>query len=880
MTPPLLTSKLSFPLPRPALVKRPRLISRLNAGLHGRLTLVSAPAGFGKTTLVTEWLRGLDRTVAWLSLDDGDNDPARFLAYLLAALGQIEAGFGQETRLLLQRPEPPAPELLLTTLLNEIAAIPQPFILALDDLHVIREPGVHQLLAFIVENQPEHMHLVIMTREDPALPLPRLRARGQLTELRQDDLRFSAQESAAFLQDVMGLDVSPEDVQALERRTEGWIAGLQLASIAMQSTIAAASPVGEPAQEAVREFVRLFAGSNRFVLDYLIEEVFERQAPDVQDFLLKTSILERLCGDLCDRVAGRDGSQELLEMLEGANLFIVPLDQSRTWYRYHRLFADLLRHRLRTLDDFSEITLHQRAYQWYQGAGMHAEAVPHALAAADWEQVGELIRVASDDLLKRGEFTTLLRWYQGIPEEELLAHPRLCFDYCWPLLLTGQTERAARYLAHSEASAQDDAEFLGEVLAAKAHLARGQGDHAGMVAFSQQALPLLPPDEFALRGILANNLGIAYWHMGQMEAAEGFVAQALEAARKSENLYLALSALIHQGCVMAVRSQLRAAAAKFQAAIQEGGRLTLNALAYLDMSALLYEWNDLEESAKTLGESIQISERANNHEFLVSDLMLLARLHLAADNPRAARQALDKAQQTVNAGDVPTPSVARLVTVEVNYALAVGDLAGALSWASRMAPNADCYPFHRFFNLTQARLLLAQGKRAAALQHLAECYQSASLSGWTYGVIAVCVMQALAAETPEAAFEPLAEALELASPEGFLRTFIDAGPGLAPRLQLAAERGVEPLYVTRILAAMGERTKVVAASQAALVEPLSERELEVLELVAAGCSNREIGQKLFISIGTAKSHVHHLCAKLGVRNRTEAAARARELGLI
>jgi len=441
---PLLATKLSLPPSRLNLVSRTRLTEQLDKGLEGNLTLLSAPAGFGKTTLVTEWLRCVKRAVTCLSLDEADNDPARFLAYLLEALRQVDQRIGEATYKVLQAPQPPPADLLMTTLLNEIAAIPDQFIFAIDDYHVIQTPAIHQQLSFIVDHQPSQMHLVVLTREDPPLPLARLRARRQVNEIRQNGLRFTSQEAAEFLGKVMGLQISPQDVAALEHRTEGWITGLQLAALSMQR------------QDDMAGFVREFTGSNRYVLDYLIEEVFQQQTTDVRDFLLATSILESLSGSLCDAVAGRTGSQDVLEALEKVNLFLVPLDQSRNFYRYHRLFAELLRHRLRLLSDPSEESLHQRACEWYRQEGFILEAIPHALSANDWALASELIQQASGELLMRGEVFTLLGWFSRVPEDVLLADPKLCHEYGWPLILAGQFEAAAFYLNHAEQQIGDD----------------------------------------------------------------------------------------------------------------------------------------------------------------------------------------------------------------------------------------------------------------------------------------------------------------------------------------------------------------------------------------------------------------------------------------
>lgn len=867
MTTPLLQTKLNLPIPRQVLVARPHLLQKLNEGLPGKLTLVSAPAGFGKTTLVAGWLHGAKQAVAWLTLDEADNDPARFLTYFIAVLRQIDPNLGRETQALVQAPQPPAPDLLMITLLNEIARIAQPFVLAIDDYQVIQTPSIHEQLAYIVEHQPDQMHLALVTREDPPLPLPRLRARNQISELRQSDLRFTVQETADFLENVMGLEISAEHISALEQRTEGWIAGLQLAALSMQGRM------------DVQHFVQEFTGSNRYVLDYLMEEVFAQQPPGVQDFMLKTAILERLCGPLCDAVAERSASQDLLETLEQANLFIIPLDQSRIWYRYHRLFGELLRNRLRTLEAVSEKTLHQRASQWYASQGFKAQAISHALEAADWDRAVKLLLGAADGMLKLGEIFTLLGWYRRIPESVLLADPSLCLDYSWALILSAQFEMAAHTLDQTEQRVQDDPAFLGQVLAARAYLVRAQGDHARMVELSQRALSLLPKSDADSRCIVATNLGVAYWHGGQMEAAQQVLAEALETARITENRYALLTALVFQGLVFAVRGQLREAEGFFQEVIQSGDPIFSTGLAHLYLSGVHYEWNNLEESMQSLLKAIALAERIRNDELLVSSWMMMAQLYSASGNPQAAGEALEKAQQRVRQGNVPAPSIPRLAAAQVHLALAQDNLSAALRWSDQLNPALDWHSFYRFFNLTQAELLLAQNQNAAAAAYLEACFEKASQAAWQYGLIAVRILQTLASSEPAEALEFLSEALRLAQPQGFVRVFVNQCPALIPYLREAVKRDVAAAYAREILNVIERESHQTLMDQSSLVEPLSERELEVLSLLAQGLSNREIAEKLFISRGTVKSHVHNVYGKLSVRNRAEAVARAKELNL-
>ncbi|MEJ2597822.1 MAG: LuxR C-terminal-related transcriptional regulator [Anaerolineales bacterium] len=868
MTELLLATKFCVPPQRTGIVSRLWLVERLEAGLRikegfgRRLTLISAPAGYGKTTLAIEWLQSSGLPVGWLSLDESDNDPRRFITYLIAAMKVVDKNIGQAASAMLKSPQPPPNELMLTALVNEISAVPQAFALVLDDYHVIHTPPIHQQLAFLLDHQPTNLHLIITTREDPLLPIPRLRAQGQVLEIRQDDLRFTENEASQFLQSVMGLDLSPDEISALERRTEGWIAGLQLAALSMQG------------RNDLSEFIRAFTGSSRFILDYLIDEVFEQQSSAVKDFLLKTSILERLSSPLCDAVAEVTTSQEMLESLEQANLFIVPLDQSRGWYRYHRLFAELLRHRLR-LSGMKEDDLHRRASLWFEQNGFMADAVQHALAGRNWERAVSLIRMVSDEMLKRGEMVTLIGWYQALPEEMLQTDPGLCFSYCWPLLLAGQLEIATPLLERVEQAAKDaPPEFLGEIFAAQAYLALGQGDHARMVEKSQQALVLLPKSSVNTRGVVALNLGLAYWHMGQMQAAEEILAETLQAAQAADNHYAALTAIIFQGRVCAVRGQLHQAAKYFKRAIQMGGEMPITVLAHLDMSSLHYEWNELNESDIHLQKAILLSQRGQNDEFLAAGWMMKARLCIAQGDLPGAQAALEKAWILERNGKVSEAIASRLEVAQVRLQLALGE--PKAEWSQKLSNQVDCHSFYRFLGVTKANILPAPQARA----YLASLSQAAQANDWVYGLIAVRALQAATSDTQDEALGFLTDVLQKAEGGGFVRTFVEAGENLTPSLREAARRGVTPDYTARILAVMAEKVDTEPAVQASLVEPLSQREIEVLRLVTSGMSNREIARQLFISPGTAKTHVHNLCGKLGVRNRTEAAMKAKELKLV
>ena len=871
---PLLQTKLYVPPVRPELVPRPQLVERLNVGPGQKLTLVSAPAGFGKTTLVAEWLRGVERPVAWLSLDEEDNDPIRFFTYLLAALQAIDPDIGQAAQVMLQSPQPPPPEALLTSLINDVTATPRPFILVLDDYHLIHTLSIHQQLAFLLEHQPPQMHLVIGTREDPPLPLARLRARGQVADVRQADLRFTAEETADFLQRTMHLGLSSADVAALHRRTEGWIAGLQLVALSLQGRADAG------------RIVQSFTGSHRYVLDYLIEEVFQRQPAGVQGFLLRTSILDRFTASLCDAVAARDDSREVLLALEHANLFIVPLDQSRHWYRYHHLFADLLRHRLEIESQHDVPSLHQRACRWYADNGFPADAIHHALAASEWEEAASLIVGVSGDMLKRGEVVTLLSWYQALPDEVVLADPGLCLETSWPLILTEQIDAADPYLAQAEQVALEHeiTSLLGEIAIAKAHIARLRGDNAQVIELSEQALALLPRDDLSARSIVAVNLGLAQWYRGRMAEAERALLEAQRAGLGSGNEYVRWTAVLFLSRIQTARGKSHQAAESYRQMIERGGQLPIVGLAYYDLGRLSYEWNELAAAADYLQRGLEIIRRGGSVEFEVGGYSALAFIKQAQDDSAAAQAALQRADQLLeNPGISPSTRLYNLAS-QVTVALGQGDLDAAARVVERFPKleEVGSFPHYLLLMLAQARVLLAQGRQAAAAGQLEAIYEMASRAGWQSTITQTRALQALAAPTPDEALAFLTEALTRAEPEGYVRTFVDMGEPMAALLREAAAQGVTPEFVGELLTAFEVPRPLLPrrVPTQPLVEPLSERELDVLQLLVEGRTYREIAQTLCVSVNTVKTHLSSIYGKLGVHNRREAAAKVKELHLL
>ncbi len=862
---------------------RPRLTDKLNTGMDGGLILVSAQAGSGKTTLITEWLANLRdpissiglvsggqetvNQVAWLSLDESDNDPRRFLDYLLAALKQVQADVGRSVEAMLQSPQPPPPEVILTALVNDLSAVSRPFILVLDDYHVIHTPPIHGQLNFLLEHQPQQMRLVIITREDPPLPLPRLRARGQLTEIRQADLRFTSDECTDFLQRVMGLNVSSDDIAALERRTEGWVAGLQLAALSMRG------------HEDVSGFVQAFTGSSRFILDYLMEEVFERQIPDVKDFLLKTSILERLSTSLCNAVTGKINSQHLLEVLERANLFILPLDQSRQWYRYHRLFAELLRQHLQVTEGISANELHRSASQWFANEGLFPEAIHHALAGGDWDHAAELIGNQVTLMLRRGELVTLLGWFKSLPEDVTRARPHLCGNYGWALMLTGQLDGAAVYLDCAERALQGNDDELGQIMVAQAYLARVRGDYPRAIAVSKQALKYVAENDVLHRGLVTFTLGFSLFSAGKLVEAEPVLLEACEAARASGNDYARQTVLGLLGAIQKNQGKLRRAIEFYQQALDEARGSPTAAQTQVFLASVLYEWNDLDSATDQLTKAFKASQSIGLLAVQPDIHRIMAHIHLARGDFVSALKQVDDFHQLIQNMDSP-PARAMVAALHADVALAQGDLSSASHWTDQMTEGVDPSALGILYGLTKARLSLAEGNRAEATKIFAGLHDSLAQMGLTALMIEVRAWQALAAETPADAIHLLQEALKKAQPEGFIRTFVDKGEPMKFLLErMKAEGGELKDYVQTLLSAFREE-KAEGSRNQPLVDAMSERELEILRLMAEGLSNRDIAERLVITVGTAKSHVHHILEKLGTESRMQAAAKARELGLV
>jgi LuxR family maltose regulon positive regulatory protein len=892
MSTPILTTKLYIPPLRPHVVLRPRLIARLNEGLHRKLTLIAAPAGFGKTTLVGAWVAGCGRQVAWLSLDNADNDPTRFLTYFVVALQTIAPTIGAGILSVLQSPQPPT-EAILTALLNDIATVPDTFILVLDDYHVLDAKPVDTALTFLLEHLPPQMHLVITTREDPLLPLARLRARGQLTELRDTDLRFTPAEAAGFLTQVMGLNLSTQDIDALEARTEGWIAGLQLAALSLQG------------QHDATSFIRSFTGSSRFIIDYLAEEVLERQPEPIRAFLLRTSVLERMCGPLCDAVlnlesdaaplAGsieRISSQAMLEKLERSNLFIVALDDERRWYRYHHLFADLLRQRLhqRTISSPSNASdgvaeLHMRASQWYENHGLELEAFQHAAAANDVARAERLIEGAGVPLHFRGAGAPVRNWLHSLPKAVLDARPSLWVTYASVSMMTGQHTAVEEKLQAAEAALHDTEaddttrDLVGRIASLRATVAVIQHDVATLLAQSRRALSYLHPDNLPLRTAATYTLGYAYQLQGDRAAASRAYADVIAISTSFGASIYTTAATLSLGQLQEADNQLHLAAETYRRVLVLAGDppRPMACEAHLGLARITYQWNDLEAAEQHGYQCLHLMRQMESVDTVASYWIFLAHLKRAQGDLPGAVAALEDAEAFVRQHTfvfrMPDIAAAQVLTL-----LRQGHLVAA----AQLAATHD-------LPISLARVHLAQGDPATALAVLLPVRQRAEAKGCADEQLMVMVLQAIAHHAQgemDTAVQLLSEALALAAPGGFIRLFVDEGVPMARLLYDALAHGVEPASIRRLLAAFpavepAQTTALpVSGRESEWVEPLSAREREVLQLIAEGLTNQDVAARLYLSLHTVKVHARNIYAKLGVTSRTQAVAKGKALGIL
>jgi LuxR family maltose regulon positive regulatory protein len=928
----LLKTKLYIPPVRPGLVSRPRLIERLDEGLRigFKLTLVSAPAGFGKTTLLSEWIAGRtqDIRIAWLTLDKGDGDLSRFLAYLVAAIQSVDAELGEGAWAMMQSPQPPRAETVLTSLINDLAERADPgrcgtsLVLVLDDCHEVTAAPIHEALVYLLDHLPPQMHVVMATRIDPPWPLGRLRARREMIELRAGDLRFTPEETARFLNDVMGLGLSAADITALDRRTEGWIAGLQMAALSMRG------------RKDVGAFVQAFSGSHRFVLDYLVEEVLDAQSHTIHGFLLKTSILDRLTAPLCDAVMGWDvqttlgeeqSSHTILTRLEQANLFLVPLDDERRWYRYHRLFADLLRTRLERTHPEEAMALRCRASEWCERAGLIEEAVAYAIAAQDLVRVANLAEEAALQMLVQGKASILPEWLHALPAEMIQARPRLCVYHAWTQYWAGHEVPAAVLRCAEQAldtvpSLGDQGELInvppsaeqqllaGHITAVRAFHALAKRDIPRTLELAQVARQLLPQRDY-LRTLASIPLALSHMSQGEdIGVAERIYTEAAGVAYESGHPYLATTLYCYAGAIQERRGYLRDAYKTYLKTLEiargpSGQDVPPAGYPHICLGGLALEWYDLETAKARIGRGVELCTQWGQAALLIDAYIVLAALQQTVKDWAGAGETFQKAEQlALGIGQDPTKAT-WLIDGRVRLWLAQGDLTSAHRWAQASGLSADDAPsyVHRLHHIALARVLVAQGREDPsgpylqdALKLLAKLQAAAERAGWISETIQIRILQALADEGRgdiEGALGALGQALALAAPGGYVSTFVSEGAAVYGLLKEAAAREIAPAYVARLLGAFVQDAEspepVIAEAPSpslrhppTLVEPLSERELEVLRILRTPLSQREIADRLVVSVNTIRTHVKHIYGKLDVHSRLGAVERAEELGLL
>lgn len=887
---PLLATKLHAPRRR-RVMARPRLRERLDRRDQPALTLVSAAAGFGKTTLVADWFADGPAT-AWLSLDTRDNDPALFWAYVVAALHSAAPDAVASTRALLDEPQPSV-DTVVATMLNDLHAVAHDIVLVLDDYHVIESPEIHESVAFLLDHLPPHVHLVIASRADPPLALATLRARGQLLEIRAADLRFTNEEAAAYLSEAMDLTLGAKDVDLLEARTEGWIAALQLAALSMQGRDDAAG------------FVAEFAGDDRFILDYLVGEVLDRQSAEVRTFLLQTSVLGRLTGSLCDAVTEGTGSRATLEQLERANLFLVPLDDRRTWYRYHHLFADVLRARLLDEDPGRVPDLHRRASDWYDANGDPAGAVAHAMAGGDVEGAARLIELAGPELRRARQDATLRRWLEDLPDEVFADRPVLTLALVGARMVTGDTTGVEPLLERIESTVAaptppivfDAAEFErlpAQLAVQRAGLALLAGDLDGIIAHASRVLELVEPTDHLRRGSATALMGLAFWAGGDLEAAERRYAEAVSCFIAADFLPDVLGCSLGLADLQIAQGKLGDAQRTFEAGLRwttDHPGLRGAADMHVGLSEVLIERNDLDAAARHMEASGELGESAGLPQHAYRGRVTMARLCRARGDLQAAFDLLEEAEPLYNTDF--SPPVRPVSALRVRVQLARGELDALVGWAAErgLAAADDLSYVREFEHITLAHILLARHAAqddARALEEaiiLLDRLLAAAEDGKRTGsAIEILLLQAAALNARHdtaAALAVLADALARAEPEGYIRLFLHAGPAVSVLLG-----SLPPDEVT----AHGRRVMAAAAGSPApspspappsspLVGDLSPRELDVLRLLRSDLSGPEIAGELLVSLNTFRTHTKSIYAKLGVNNRREAVSRATELGL-
>jgi LuxR family transcriptional regulator, maltose regulon positive regulatory protein len=900
---PILSTKIYIPHPQTNGVCRPRITNKLLAGVAcpGAWTLLSGPAGFGKTTLLGEFIEQYRQPVAWLSLDAADNDPIRFWTYFIAACQSVRVGIGKGALALFRTPQPAPEDAVPTILINDMTGQENDLILVLDDYHVIQNQAIHSGIFFLLEHLPDHFHIIFSTRVDPPWPLARFRSRGRLIEIRAADLRFTEEEATSFLNQTMGLKLSSNEVASLETRTEGWIAGLQLAALSMRG------------RDDIAGFVKAFTGSHAYVAEYLVEEVLQHQPEKMQAFLLKTSILERLTADLCDAVTGRQDGQAVLAALQRANLFVLPLDDESSWFRYHHLFADLLQARLKQTLPYSEITeLHTRAAAWYEQADYAVEAVDHALAARDFDLAARLVEQNTYSLVTRGELATLTRWIDAMPSE-VNRRPQFLLAKAWALLFAGDAAQIETLLDQMDAQITPDhstpfmAELQGSAAAIRAFFALMVGDHALALQLAEQAEKTLPPAHskadqsnpfvYAARSVLPYTLGMAYRSQGNYELAAQAFGQEVEMFAAPEDILGWTIATLEVAVVRRMQGRLHESEGICRRALQriaDLGAYPSGALSRVDLALgeVLREYGDLDEARRRVTGVLERMRTWNMPTDRLAAQLSLLRILLSQKDIPVAKETVRVAKE-LRAGTPVFLDLSRSLDIlEIRLTLLEQDTASAAVLMDALRPGTSQIVFLREQELVLlARLRLAQGRPADALAALETLAEEAEFGGRLYAWLEIQVQNVLSLDAKgerQAAMAVLERILGFAAREGFVQVFVDEGAVMRDLLAAAASQPwaeTKAGYLAKLLNSFpaGEKSDMVPSAvpkREGMIEPLTARELEVLLLIAAGDSNQTIAQKLVITVSAVKKHTGNIFGKLNVNSRTQAVARARQFGLL
>ncbi len=886
----ILPTKLFAPPLHPGLIFRKRLIEQLNISSQHKLTLVSAPAGYGKTTLISSWLHETVIPSTWFSLDEGDNDPIRFFQYFITSLQKLIPDLGMDLTGMLQVAQPPSFDVLMNIVINEITRQTSPFIIVLDDFHVISSQPVVDMVLFLLEHMPPNMHLVLLSRTDPIFPLSRLRVRNQLIDIRADQLRFTREEIAIFLNEIMKLRISTEDLGAIEVRTEGWIAGLQLAALSMQNC------------QDIHGFISAFTGSHYYVMDYLIEEVLKLQPPNISTFLLQSSILKRLCGPLCEAVIGVDPTcpvdgQTTLETLEQMNLFLIPLDDERHWYRYHHLFSDVLNRRLEHQFPHLLPELNRRASEWYEQNGFISEAIQYALAAGNQTRAAQLIEDNGCYLLMSGEVSTLLNWTSAI-EFQTDAHPWLAIQKAWAQALTGNldqvetTLKAPEQLLSSLESSIEVRTMQGTIAAARAHCANSQRDTRSAAEYAHEALRLLPDCSSisqSIRSVATSVLGDASWVNGNLEDAKRAYNEAIRIGQDANNLQTVILANSNLADVLMEQGQLHQAAKIFIDSLQmairpDGQRSPLACRIYIGLTRLFYEWDQLDEASQYIHNCIDLCQQWGDIDQITEAYAMLARLEESRGLQEQSRDAMQEVELLVGGSSFSLRRSMLAMPDLIHVWLAQGNVDKPSQFIQKggLSVNDEFSYRQEPEYMILLRVLMAQKDYQTVLFLSKRLLQQAEKAGRIGLVIEILILQSLAYQgnkDTESALAVLERALTLAKPEGYVRIFLDEGEAMTKLLCQVQSRQPGTGYAADLLSRIGKNTGMTQPSMRLLAEPLTIREVEVLTLIKGGCSNQDIAERLVISLPTVKRHISNIYTKLGVESRTQAVAFGKELNI-